>query len=61
MSYYLKSRYAFPDAVSPVVEAAEELQGKALAQAFAGKPAYVVHHPYPFSLAGLFKAMSRHC
>jgi hypothetical protein len=44
-----------------VVEAAEELQGKALAQAFAGKPAYVVHHPYPFSLAGLFKAMSRHC
>jgi len=61
MSYYLKSRFAFPDAVSSVVEAAEELQGKMLAQAFAGKPAYVVHHPYPFSLAALFEAMSRHC
>src|SRR6266545_3639725 len=61
MSYYLKSRFAFPDAVSPVVEAAEELQGKVLARAFAGKRAYVVHHPYPFSLDALFKAMSRHC
>ena len=61
MASYLKSRFAFPDAASPVVEAAEELQGKVLAQAFAAKPAYVVHHPYPFSLAALFKAMSRHC
>ena len=61
MAYYLKSRFAFPDAVSSVVEGAEELQRKVLAQAFAGKPAYVVHHPYPFSLAALFEAMSRHC
>jgi hypothetical protein len=61
MSYYHKSRFAFPDAVSSVVEAAEELQGRVLAQAFADKPAFLVHHPYPFSLDALFNAMSRHC
>jgi hypothetical protein len=61
MAYYLKARFAFPDAASPVVERAEELQREALSRAFSGKPAYVVHHPYPFSLAALFEAMSRQC
>lgn len=61
IAYYLKARFAFPDAASPVVEHAEELQREALSQAFAGKPAYVVHHPYPFSLAALYEAMSRVC
>jgi hypothetical protein len=61
MAYYLKSRFAFPDAASPVVERAEELQREALSQALSGKRAYVVHHPYPFSLAALYEAMSRFC
>jgi hypothetical protein len=61
MAYYLKSRFAFPDAASPVVERAEELQREALSQALSGKTAYVVHHPYPFSLASLYEAMSHFC
>jgi hypothetical protein len=61
MAYYLKWRFAFPDAASPLVDRAEELQREALSQAFSGKRAYVVHHPYPFSLTALFEAMSRHC
>jgi hypothetical protein len=61
MAYYLKSRFAFPDAASPVVERAEELQREALLQALSGKRAYVVHHPYPFSFAALYEAMRRFC
>jgi hypothetical protein len=58
---YLKFRFAFPEARSPAFEQAEELQREALARALADKPAYVVHHPYPFSLRTLFEAMSPYC
>jgi hypothetical protein len=61
MAAYLKFRFAFPDAANPLIEQAEELQRKALARAFADKPAYVVRHPYPFSLRALFEAMSPYC
>jgi hypothetical protein len=61
MAAYLKFRFAFPDAANPLIEQAEELQRKALARAFAGKPAYVVRHPYPFSLRDLFEAMRPYC
>jgi hypothetical protein len=58
---YLKYRFAFPAAANPFLEQLEEIQRKALAQAFAGKPAFVVHHPYPCSLDALFEAMSPYC
>lgn len=58
---YLKYRFAFPEAVNPFVEQVERLERRALDRAFAGKPAFVVHHPYPFSLDGLFEAMSPYC
>jgi hypothetical protein len=58
---YLKYRFAFPAAANPFIEQLEEIQRKALAQAFAGKPAFVVHHPYPCSLDALFEAMSPYC
>jgi hypothetical protein len=57
----LKYRFAFPAAANPFIEQLEEIQRKALAQAFAGKPAFVVHHPYPCSLDALFEAMSPYC
>ncbi len=58
---YLKYRFAFPEGVNPFVEQVERLERRALDRAFAGKPAFVVHHPYPFSLDGLFEAMSPYC
>jgi hypothetical protein len=61
MAAYLKFRFAFPEAINPLIEEAEELQRKALARAFADKPAYVVRHPYPVSLRALFEAMSPYC
>jgi hypothetical protein len=61
MAAYLKYRFAFPAAANPFFEQLEEIQRRALAEAFAGKPAFVVHHPYPCSLDALFEAMSPYC
>lgn len=61
MAYYLKFRFAFPDAVNPLIERAEELQRGTLARVLARKPAYAVHHPYPVSISSLFDAMSPYC
>ena len=61
LAAYLKYRFAFPAAANPFLEQLEEIQRQALARAFAGKPAYVVHHPYPCSLASLYEAMSPYC
>jgi hypothetical protein len=61
MAAYLQYRFAFPEAANPFLEQLEELQRKALAEAFADKPAFVVHHPYPCSLDALFEAMSPYC
>lgn len=58
---HLKFRFAFPDAWNPLLAEAEEQQREALARTLAGKPAYVVHHPYPVSLSALFDAMSPYC
>jgi hypothetical protein len=61
MAYYLKYRFAFPAAANPFIEQVEELERMALARALAGKPAFVVHHPYPCSLELLFEAMNPYC
>lgn len=58
---YLKYRFAFPAAANPFFEQVEEIQRQALARAFAGKAAFVVHHPYPCSLESLYEAMSPYC
>lgn len=58
---YLKLRFAFPEARSPLIEDAQELERKRLLEAFAGKPAYIVRHPYPTSLAALHDAMRPYC
>jgi hypothetical protein len=58
---YLKFRFAFPDASNLLLTRVEELQREALARTLAGKPAYVVHHPYPVSLTALYEAMSPYC
>jgi hypothetical protein len=58
---YLKFRFAFPDAWNPLLAQTEELQRETLVRTLAGKPAYVVHHPYPVSLRALYEAMSPYC
>jgi hypothetical protein len=58
---YLKYRFAFPASANPFFEQVEEIQRQALARAFAGKAAFVVHHPYPCSLESLYEAMSPYC
>jgi hypothetical protein len=58
---YLKLRFAFPEARSPLIEDAERIERERLLQVFAGKPAYIVRHPYPTSLAGLHDAMRPYC
>ena len=57
MDHYLKFRFAFPERANAWVERAEEVQRDLLLRTFAGKPAYVVYHPYPVSLAALFEAV----
>jgi hypothetical protein len=61
MATYLKYRFAFPEASSYLVDHASELQRDALTRTLAGKPAFVVHHPYPVSLQALFDSMNRFC
>jgi len=58
MAYYLKFRFAFPDAANPLIEHAEELQRDRLARVLAGKDAYAVYHPYPVPIPSLFDAIS---
>jgi hypothetical protein len=58
---YLKLRFAFPEAMSPLIEDAQKVERERLLETFAGKPAYIVRHPYPTSLAGLHDAMRPYC
>jgi hypothetical protein len=58
---YLKLRFAFPEALSPLIEDAHVIERERLLDVFAGKPAYIVRHPYPTSLARLYDAMRPYC
>lgn len=58
---YAMYRFAFPDRESPIFELAEERERRALETAFAGKPTFLVRHPYPVSIPELFDAMSPYC
>jgi hypothetical protein len=57
MAYYLKFRFAFPEAANDLIERAEEIQRTALARVLAGKEAYAVYHPYPVPIPALFDAI----
>lgn len=54
---HLATRFAFPDHRWPLLERAEELAAEQLTEALAGKPAFLVRHPYPCSLPGLYREM----
>jgi hypothetical protein len=61
LAAYLKFRFAFPDASSHVIDHAAGLERDALSHSLAGKPAFLVRHPYPVSLGALFDSMRRCC
>jgi len=54
---YLQSRFAFPDRVNTFLEQAREQESGVLGQAFAGKEAYVVRHPFPAPIPALVDAI----
>jgi hypothetical protein len=58
---YLELRFAFPEALSRLIEDAQEIERERLLKVFADKPAYLVRHPYPTSLARLHEAMRPYC
>lgn len=56
MAYYRQFRYAFPAAVSPVVEEAPHRERQLLELLVAGRTdAYAVRHPYPVDIASLYE------
>lgn len=57
MAYYMKFRFAFPDAKNELIERAEELQREVLTRVLANKDAYAVYHPYPVPIPSLFDAI----
>ncbi|HBY96449.1 MAG TPA: hypothetical protein DEP84_21315 [Chloroflexi bacterium] len=56
-AYYLKFRFAFPEAHNQLIERAEELQHAMLTRVLADKDTYAVYHPYPVPIASLFDAI----
>jgi hypothetical protein len=61
LSYYQKFRFAFPDVSNPFIDQIEETQRRILTTVLAGKEAYAVYHPYPFSLPKLFELTRPYC
>lgn len=61
LSSYLQFRFAFPERINPILEAAEQLERESLERVLAGKACYAVHHPYPVSIPALFDAMRPLC
>ena len=58
---YQKFRFAFPGSASAALERADETERRLLRRAFAGKPAYLVRHPYPVDVRALAATMSDYC
>lgn len=61
MEHYLAFTFAFPDLKNEFLETVHERQFEILRRAFAGKEAYTVRHPYPFSFDELFEGMRPYC
>jgi hypothetical protein len=60
LAAYEQFRYAFPGRVNRVLEEAPEREERLLHEAFAGKPAVAVDHPYPVSIDRLFEVIRAH-
>lgn len=58
LSYYMKFRFAFPDAANELIDNVVEIQRDLLIRALADKEAYAVSHPYPVVISSLYEAMS---
>jgi hypothetical protein len=58
LSWYQAFRYAFPDAVNPIVERAGDRERILLHQLLQDKPAHAVYHRYPVNIAGLYEAIN---
>jgi hypothetical protein len=56
-SCYQQFRYAFPERSSAALESAGRLDAELLESALAGKPTYVLRHPYPVELGRLAHAL----
>jgi hypothetical protein len=57
-SYYLKSRFVFPEATNPLIEGIDEVEAKALGQVLKDKEAYLLRHPVPAPIPELFRAVA---
>ena len=58
MVYYLKFRFAFPEAGNELIDNAEEIQRDILHKVLTGKKALSVYHPYPVSIPALYDAIN---
>lgn len=61
MSFYLKFRFAFPEACNEVIERSADLQRRALRRVLEGKETFLAEHPYPVSLPALYEALRPCC
>lgn len=61
LTAYQQFRFAFPERTNRLIEIAREEELRLLTQAFAGKPAFEVRHPYPVPLPDLYRATARFC
>ena len=59
--HYRAFKFAFPQRENPFLEKAPELQSSLLYQAFEGKEAYKVFHPYPVPFEELFRHLQPLC
>lgn len=53
---YAQFRYAFPDRSNELLESAARREEEGLIQAFLGRPAFQILHPYPVPLHDLYRA-----
>jgi len=57
MEHYLAFKFAFPEKQNPFLETLVQRQAELLQRALAGKAAFIVRHPYPFSFEKLRATM----
>jgi hypothetical protein len=58
MSLYHAFRYAFPDRVSPLIEAAGDIERERLREFLTARSCWLSTHPYPPELAELGQVLS---
>jgi hypothetical protein len=57
LNAYHQFRFAFPGRKNHLLETASEQELRLLSQAFAGRAAYEIRHPYPVSLPDLYETV----